>query len=825
MLKHFIKAYHYIVPYLKIIILFFLTIGLLKTIDSIILFSHEDLHVFQVLSKMIAINISVYLFYALLFFPFYALLYWLSKKTAIILSSTLCGFFVFSELAFSVYTINTTSLLGVEFILRPLFEVYLAINGVINIFWVLLILISIVALFIFLAFIIQKRNYSKTLLIALFTSIILSPLWIYYLHIFQITENKPSVNNYIQNKSWFCIQSCYNYISIAKTSTDIESLNIVYNQKIINNFINEYPNRLVIDTHYPLERENNISNSLGPFFVKSKKPPNIVIIIVESLGRVWSNNNENNISFTPFFDSIATTGLYWNNCISTTSRSYGAVPAITGSLPYGMKGFQFGNMPKHNSLISILKSNNYQTNAFYGGDFSFDCISEYLLAQKIDYMSPFYQEYKTNKSEEKKGNWWGYFDKTMFIKTLKMLNSHNYHTPILNIITTITAHENLDLKDKIEQDYYIEQVNKIIAQLPKHKQKNYNKDLLRIAATYYTDDCLRLFINAYSKRKDFNNTIFIITGDHSTGLNMQNRLSFYHVPLLIWSPLLKNNKKFPSIVTHNDITPSIIQLLKDNFSLSMPKTVHWVSDGLDTSSVFRSKAKMIFITYSREIREILYENYLYHNANIWEKEAVYLIDSNLSIHLIENDSLKNLLESKLAMLKYINNYTYHNDKLTQNPIYKTTTFYPLHHFSSTEIISCITPTQKPSKQPFNRYYLLPPQAIKVSNNEIKKIKIDLKADVYINDSLFQDEYMDLEFSCQTGNQTEIYKDKIVKFISHEIIRNKQWYHLDISKIFLIKDIHDLVCTISITTAAYDEIWVPNSRLTIKNIKVNIEGIP
>jgi phosphoglycerol transferase MdoB-like AlkP superfamily enzyme len=39
----------------------------------------------------------------------------------------------------------------------------------------------------------------------------------------------------------------------------------------------------------------------------------------------------------------------------------------------------------------------------------------------------------------------------------------------------------------------------------------------------------RIF-QAYAKRPDFNNTIFVITGDHSCGNRNKNFLSSYHVP-------------------------------------------------------------------------------------------------------------------------------------------------------------------------------------------------------------------------------------------------------------------------------------------------------
>ena len=101
---------------------------------------------------------------------------------------------------------------------------------------------------------------------------------------------------------------------------------------------------------------------------------------------------------TPFLDSLSRHSLLWSNCLSTTPRSAGVLPAITASVPYGAKGFQFGDIPACNSLLPILKENGYNNNVFYACPFSFDRISDYLSSQNIDYMSPFKNECTQTKT-------------------------------------------------------------------------------------------------------------------------------------------------------------------------------------------------------------------------------------------------------------------------------------------------------------------------------------------------------------------------------------------------------------------------------------------
>ena len=202
---------------------------------------------------------------------------------------------------------------------------------------------------------------------------------------------------------------------------------------------------------YLLFDENNLNltlseDNLSQYFNDSDTKPNVVMIIVESLGNEWMGTNNSISPLMPFLDSLSKKSLYWKNCMSTTLRSFGAVPAITGSVPCGIRGYQFGNMPETNTLLGILKSNGYETNAFYSGEFYFDCVAEYLISQKIDYMSNFYAEYK-NDNDKTKGNYWGFHDEFLFDKSIEILNDKK--SPMFNLFITISTHDDIDENNPI----------------------------------------------------------------------------------------------------------------------------------------------------------------------------------------------------------------------------------------------------------------------------------------------------------------------------------------------------------------------------------------
>ena len=67
---------------------------------------------------------------------------------------------------------------------------------------------------------------------------------------------------------------------------------------------------------------------------------------------------------------------------------------------------------------------------------------------------------------------------------------------------------------------------------------------------------------------------------------MLTKLDRYHVPLIIYSPLLKRTAQFSSISCHFDITPSLLAFLNNSYSIEKPTLESWMGSGLDTSRSF-----------------------------------------------------------------------------------------------------------------------------------------------------------------------------------------------------------------------------------------------
>ena len=740
-------------------------------------------------------------FVVLIVFLIHLLLSRISSKAANWTSSIIFGIIVFGEIGLTIYTRESGQLMGKELFIRPISELMQTILATMSIYSVIIITLAVIGGFALLANLARKRWHQRWIMIFVSVLAVISIPYIFFID--NMLSDQLEARNNETSKMWYMV------ISSLSSDKELNSTDVTYNEQLIDVFLSENPDYIVPDKHYPLERIDNIPDVLGPYFRESEKQPDIVLIVVESLGSEMMGNG-----LAPFVDSLANHSLYWPNCLSTTTRSYGAVPAITASV-IGPKGFQFGVMPEHNSLFKIMKSNGYQTNAFYGGDFSFDGISEYLIAQDIDYMSDFYNEYKAG--DKKLGNWWGYFDHVMFNRSIEEIEK--MQSPMFNTLITITNHEALNIKDEKRQQEYSDRTDKVIAKMEPQQASIYSKNKARFCSMLYTDDCLRDFINNYKKLPNYGNTIFIITGDHSSGLIINNKLSYHRVPLLIWSPMLEKTGTFNSLVTHNDIAPSINALLRDKYHLDTPDLVHWISDGLDTSDEMHFNKKMVHVNYNREMREIVYDNYLYWTKNQWESEEVANIDDNFNLEIIYNDSLRSSMNKKLELYKYIYRYTYYDNKLTNHPLTGKSNYHIFKELHKKSKLVCQTPDKMPSEVGVKTYKLFDDIAIDEGS---QKIKLTLDASVFINDSLWQDEYMDLVFECKTADTKTDYVDKVSKFIKSDIIRKDKWYDLSVSKEFVVKNSGDITLTVYVSSVRYDDQWVGGTTLTIGDRTLKIE---
>jgi hypothetical protein len=250
----------------------------------------------------------------------------------------------------------------------------------------------------------------------------------------------------------------------------------------------------------------------------------------------------------------------------------------------------------------------------------------------------------------------GYPDDALFERSIQVLDSI-HKTPYLSVYLTVTTHSPYIFDQSKQYEKLFEQVMEK-RKLPESKRRNLRIYKPLWASFLFTDNCLRNFFASYSKRKEFKNTIFIITGDHHHGFYpTRNEIDDYNVPLFIYSPLIIKPVKFNSVNSHMNITPTILSYLKDSYHLKYyPRYVSWLADELDTCRTFRNIHRIPFMLTNRDITDYLADNY-------YVGEELYKLTPGLNLQSVEDDEELARITKIRENFKFINSYVCQNNKL------------------------------------------------------------------------------------------------------------------------------------------------------------------
>ena len=366
------------------------------------------------------------------------------------------------------------------------------------------------------------------------------------------------------------------------------------------------------------EKEYFTKDSLDRYFSPIKKYPtndkfsnkNVVIIILESFGKEYTGYYNKHDGYTPFLDSLAGVSLSFENSYANGKKSMEAVPSIVASLPslitnpFITSKFSANEI---NSLASILKTKNYNTSFYHGGNngtMGFDTFSK--LAGFDNYFGR--TEYP-NKEADYDGNW-GIFDEPYLKYFCNELSSKKQ--PFLSTIFTLSSHHPYTVPDIYKDNF-------AAGTLPIHK------------SIRYTDYSLKLFFDKARSTGWYKNTIFIITADHTSltkSKQYKNSVGIYSVPIIFFEPsndsLIGLSNK---ICQHCDIMPSVLDYL--NYDKK------FISYG---NSVFDNKSKPFSINYINGIYQIIKDNFMLQFDG----------KTSIAIYNIKKDSLlkKNLITDK-----------------------------------------------------------------------------------------------------------------------------------------------------------------------------------
>jgi uncharacterized sulfatase len=523
-----------------------------------------------------------------------------------------------------LFTINTSGL-NIKFILISIFVFFL------------------LQFFIFQLF--KKWNLKENFLNKLFKLNFLAPL------IFLIFFIFDSDSIYLSNKSlFFAEKSLEYYLSKSQKKQELKQSDL---QEFSQLFLSNSQN----NSEFPLLKNVNEENQLATYFEKCDQEPNVVFLIVEGLNDDFLHNKE--VNLMPFLSHLKDSSLYWGKCFTLGERSFAAVPSLMGSLPYGEIGFTLQeNFPQHLSLVSILKSNNYHTTFFYGQPGWFHNkynFFKYNFCDEVYDNSTFAKKYKKIIVGKEK-YFWGYDDKSLFSNAHEIIAKQTYKKRFDVYFTGSMHSPFIASEDKIYEKNFLAKVEKIKNESNKSHYIHHKRFYKSIP---FTDDAFKEFFAKYKKRSDFENTIFVITGDHPmTEIPPKNLLKRFHVPLIIYSPKLKKSKTFSNVVSHLDVYESFLPFLKE-YGLKTPE----ISCALGGNLFTPIKKGIVFMNGNRELIDY------YSNGYYINDKDLYHVKNNFELEKIEDKNRYNTMLHELNLFRKTNDYVCKKNKIIPEELY------------------------------------------------------------------------------------------------------------------------------------------------------------
>ena len=411
------------------------------------------------------------------------------------------------------------------------------------------------------------------------------------------------------------------------------------------------------DVEYPLLKTSPDNDVLGSHFNLKEEKPNLVFIVVEGLGRDFVGEDAEFGGFTPFIDQLTKQSLYWDNFLSNTGRTYGVIPSLMGSLPFGKKGFMdLEELPSKLTLFSILKNNGYKTSLYMGANSSFDHMDNFLRSENLDFIldrTKYEKEYTLQPSDAA-GASWGYPDKELFKKAITLYKPNN--NPRLDVFMTLTTHEPFLPPN---QEFYDHKVDEIVANSDVYSDKTRNlidKNKGIFSSLVYGDEALKEFLEDYKSKPTFENTIFIITGDHRlVPVPQRNTLSRFHVPFMMYSPMLKSPQKISSVSSHFDVVPTVLAMLSQKYHINIPEQTAWMGSLIDMNIEFRSVKNIPLMRNKNEMKDFISNDTFYTDGDL------YTIENNMQ--LIETSKNGDTIDKLLQEFKGLNAYVTQENKI------------------------------------------------------------------------------------------------------------------------------------------------------------------
>ena len=282
---------------------------------------------------------------------------------------------------------------------------------------------------------------------------------------------------------------------------------------------------------------------------------NVVILIVESFGREYIGalnktlENGQYRGYTPHVDSLIAKSITFSHSYCNGRKSIDGMPSILSSIPMFVEPFFLtpASMNHVSGIASILAAEGYQTAFFHGaqrGSMGFQAFSRATGFQDYYGREDYDADTRFGGDEDFDGMWAIWDEPFLQYYATKMSEMKE---PFMTAVFTASSHHPYAIPEKYKSRYPEEGI--VI-----HK------------CIRYTDMAIGKFFEKASREPWFNNTIFVLTSDH-TNLSdhafYETDLGGFCSPIIIYEPghTDRNPMILDKIAQQIDILPTVLGML------------------------------------------------------------------------------------------------------------------------------------------------------------------------------------------------------------------------------------------------------------------------
>ena len=372
-------------------------------------------------------------------------------------------------------------------------------------------------------------------------------------------------------------------------------------------------------------------------FQEPATPYNVVVILLESFTAKHVGILQGEMNLTPEFDALAREGILFRKFFSTGVRTNRALPSTFcgfPNLPGASVMKRSEGQQYFHSLANILKPYGYTSLFVYGGDLEFDNMHGFLrnigFEQFVDYTQYDQSQFLTK---------WGATDEQVFIKANELFRQQQ--GPFFGAILTLSNHSPYLVPESAD----FERVDASV------------KDANILNAFKYSDYALGQFFKLARQETYFENTIFIVLGDHGKaykGAEYALNLDRFQVPLLLYAPGILEPGVQNVIGSQVDILPTIMGLLKFNYThASFGRDLLKLNED-EGFAILVSDQQIGIINHSHYLIEDLGVNTSLYNYRVPQRRTINLMGTSAEIQQIADEmqtTMRSHLQTALYLLK------------------------------------------------------------------------------------------------------------------------------------------------------------------------------